>query len=75
MDCVRSPLLHLLGVKVMLLLALGLPYPKVSWCFARSHSFGVGFCMCPSRHTVLCVGHGKPDGVFAVVAAGIPQGL
>ena len=75
MGCVRSPLLHLPGVKGMLTLALGLPYPKVFWCFVRSHSFGVGFCMWPSRPTVLRVGRGKPDGGFAVATAGIRQGL
>lgn len=59
MDFVRSPLLQLPGVKAMLTLALGLPYLKVSWCFTRSRSFRVGFCVWPSRPAVLCVGHEK----------------
>lgn len=31
--------------------------------------------MKPSRPSVLHAGHRRPDGVFAVVAGGLPQGL
>lgn len=62
----------------MLTLALGLPYPKVVTlvfcCFARSHSFGVGSGIQPSRPSVLHAGHRRPDGVFAVIAGRLPQG-
>lgn len=75
MDYMRSLLLHLPEVKAILTLPLGPPCPKVSWCFAKSHSFGVGFCIRPSSPITLHVGHGKPDGVFAEAAARIPQRL
>lgn len=35
----------------------------------------MGSCMQPSRSSVLHAGHRKPDGVFAEVAGGLPQGL
>lgn len=66
MDCVRSPLLRLPGIKVLLMLSLDLLYPRsVLWCCTTRHSFEVGFCMWLCRPTVH-VGHGKPDGVFTV---------
>lgn len=49
--------------------------PKGLCCFVRSHSFGMGSCMQPSRPSVLHAGRRKPDGVFAEVAGGLPQGL
>lgn len=35
----------------------------------------MGSCMQPSRPSMLHAGHRRPDGVFAVAAGGLPQGL
>jgi len=53
-DCVKSPLLHLPGVKAMLTLALGLPCPKVSWCFARSQFWGGLMYVAIQTHRAAC---------------------